>query len=109
MTELADGVVYSRSGLTHQAALLERTGLISRHRDPRDQRATLVEITAEGRDRVARVLPGHIQVVRQLLFDPLSDHEVSTLGDIMSRALQQMRALPPRSAVPRRRGGSGPQ
>ena len=42
MTELADGVVYSRSGLTHQAALLERTGLISRHRDPRDQRATLV-------------------------------------------------------------------
>ncbi|GFM20375.1 MULTISPECIES: MarR family winged helix-turn-helix transcriptional regulator [Mycobacteriaceae] len=107
MTELADGVVYSRSGLTHQAALLQRSGLISRHSDPQDQRATLVEITTEGRDRVARVLPGHIQVVRRLLFDPLSDQDVSTLGDIMSRALQQMRALPPRSAAPRRRESSG--
>ena len=27
MTELADGVVYSRSGLTYQAALLEKAGL----------------------------------------------------------------------------------
>jgi DNA-binding MarR family transcriptional regulator len=26
MTELADGVVYSRSGLTHQAGLLETQG-----------------------------------------------------------------------------------
>src|SRR5262245_17652457 len=30
MTDLADGVVYSRSGLTHQAGLLEKAGLISR-------------------------------------------------------------------------------
>src|ERR1700730_17692971 len=30
MTELADGVVYSRSGLTYQAGLLEKAGLITR-------------------------------------------------------------------------------
>jgi DNA-binding MarR family transcriptional regulator len=30
MTELADGVVYSRSGLTCQAGLLEKAGLITR-------------------------------------------------------------------------------
>ena len=106
MTELADGVVYSRSGLTHQAALLQERGLVDRHSDSRDQRATLVEITAEGRRRVNRVLPGHIHVVRQLLFDCLTDQEVSTLGDIMVRALEQMRALPPRSAGSRRRGSA---
>ena len=48
MTDLADGVVYSRSGLTHQAGLLEKQGLISRAASSEDQRATVVEITARG-------------------------------------------------------------
>src|SRR4051794_308236 len=30
MTDLADGVVYSRSGLTYQAGLLEKAGLVVR-------------------------------------------------------------------------------
>jgi DNA-binding MarR family transcriptional regulator len=102
MTELADGVVYSRSGLTHQAGLLEKAGLITREASARDQRATLVDITEAGRARVAKVLPGHIEVVRDLLFDSLSDEDVHTLGDIMSRARVHMRARPPRSAAPRK-------
>ena len=48
MTELADGVVYSRSGLTYQAGLLEKAGLITREPSPDDERATLVTITAAG-------------------------------------------------------------
>ena len=42
MTELADGVVYSRSGLTHQAGLLEKEGLITRATSPDDRRALVV-------------------------------------------------------------------
>lgn len=103
MTELADGVVYSRSGLTHQAGLLEAAGLITRAPSPDDQRATLVGITDAGRERVATVLPGHIDVVRDLLFEPLSEADVHALGDIMARARDHMRARPPRSAAPRRR------
>jgi DNA-binding MarR family transcriptional regulator len=103
MTELADGVVYSRSGLTHQAGLLEDAGLVTRQASDRDQRATLVALTAEGRRRVAQVLPGHIEVVRELLFDALSKKDVHALGDIMSRALEHMRSRPPRSAAPRKR------
>src|SRR5215218_6387187 len=103
MTDLADGVVYSRSGLTHQAGLLEKAGLITRKASSTDQRETVVHITAAGAARVARVLPGHIRVVRDLLFDALSDHDVRFLGDIMSRARDHMRSLPPRSATPRKR------
>jgi DNA-binding MarR family transcriptional regulator len=106
MTDLADGVVYSRSGLTHQAGLLEKAGLITRDASPDDQRATLVDITEAGRALVAKVLPGHIQVVRNLLFDSLSDEDVHTLGEIMSRARDHMRALPPRSAAPRKHRAS---
>jgi DNA-binding MarR family transcriptional regulator len=103
MTALADGVVYSRSGLTHQAGLLENTGLITREPSPDDHRVTLVSITDAGQALVAKVLPGHVEVVRRLLFDPLSDADLPTLGDIMARIRDHMRSLPPRSAAPRTR------
>ncbi|HEX6450553.1 MAG TPA: MarR family transcriptional regulator [Trebonia sp.] len=107
MTQLADGVVYSRSGLTYQAGLLEKAGLITRHPSSDDDRATVVTITPKGLDLVGRVLPGHIQVTRRMLFDPLSEQDVHQLGDIMTRVRDHMRALPPRSAAPRsRRPGS---
>lgn len=103
MTELADGVVYSRSGLTHQAGLLENAGLISREISTHDKRATVVVITKAGRARVDKVLPGHIQIVRDLLYGSLSDRDVNTLGDLMARIRDHMRDRPPRSAVPRNR------
>ncbi len=103
MTELADGVVYSRSGLTYQAALLEKAGLITRGPSPDDDRATLVTVTDAGLALFGRVLPGHVQVVRRLLFDPLAGDDVGRLGDIMTRVRDHMRTQPPRSAAPRRR------
>lgn len=106
MTELADSVVYSRSGLTHQAGLLEKEGLITRQPSTEDQRAVAVDITEAGRARVAAVLPGHINVVRGLLFDSLSDPDVRALGELMTRVRDHMRGQPPRSAAPRKRRGS---
>ena len=102
MTDLADGVVYSRSGLTYQAGLLEKAGLITRGPSPDDERATLVTITDSGRVLLGRVMPGHIQVTR-LLLDPLSDQDLDHLRDIMTRVRDHMRAQPPRSAAPRKR------
>ena len=103
MTQLADGVVYSRSGLTYQAALLAKAGLIARDPSPDDERSTLVAITDQGLALVGRILPGHVQVVQHLLFDVLSDDDLDHLSDIMTRVRDHMRARPPRSAVSRTR------
>ncbi|WP_067657908.1 MarR family winged helix-turn-helix transcriptional regulator [Nocardia harenae] len=103
MTQLADGVVYSRSGLTYQAGLLEKAGLVTRAPSPDDERATLVTITERGAELVGRVLPGHVEVVRRLLFAPLSEDDVRRLGEIMATVRDHMRAQPPRSAAPRKR------
>ena len=103
MTQLADGVVYSRSGLTYQAGLLEKAALIARAPAPEDERSTLVTITDKGLALVGRILPGHIEVVRRLLFDPLDQDELHRLGAIMTRVRDHMRTQPPRSAAPRRR------
>ena len=103
MTDLADGVVYSRSGLTYQAQLLDQRGLVSRAPSIDDERATNVTITAEGRAVLARVFPGHIAVLDNLLFQPLGRTDVEALADVLGRVRDHMRAAPPRSATRRRR------
>jgi len=103
MTQLADGVVYSRSGLTYQAGLLEKAGLVKRGPDPDDERSVTVTITDAGRERLATVFPGHIEVLDQLLFEPLSRRDVKALADLLEPVRDHMRSTPPRSAAPRRR------
>ncbi len=103
MTDLADGVVYSRSGFTHQAQLLEQRGLVERTPSAEDERSTVVTITQAGRDILAAVLPGHMEVVRAMLFAALSRDDEQRLADILPRAAAHLRSLPPRSAAPRRR------
>ena len=49
MTDLADGIVYSRSGLTYQVDQLEQAGLIRRAPSVEDERSVNVSITAAGR------------------------------------------------------------
>ena len=83
MTELADGVVYSRSGLTYQAGLLEKAGLVRRAPSPDDERGITVTITDAGRQRLAQVFPGHIEVVSRMLFEPLSVGDVEKLAGLL--------------------------
>ncbi|MFD1715067.1 MarR family winged helix-turn-helix transcriptional regulator [Amnibacterium flavum] len=106
MTDLADGVVYSRSGLTYQAQLLEQRGLVTRAPAPDDERSTIVTITDEGRAVLSKVFPGHRALLTELLFDPLTTADVSALAGVLGRVRDHMRAAPPRSAAPRRRKGA---
>ncbi len=103
MTDLADGVVYSRSGLTYQAGLLDQRGLITRAPSPQDERSVMVTVTDAGRELVAHVLPGHVDRVRQLLFEPMKGRDVAALSAVLGRVRAHMRAIPPRSAKPRAR------
>ncbi|BDZ44886.1 MarR family winged helix-turn-helix transcriptional regulator [Naasia aerilata] len=103
MTDLADGVVYSRSGLTYQAGLLEQAGLVTRASSPADERSVTVTITDAGRARLTAVFPGHIELLRSLLFAPLSEGDVAALDGVLARVRDHMRAAPPRSAGRRRK------
>ena len=106
MTDLADGVVYSRSGLTYQAQLLEQRGLITRAPSLDDERSTTVTLTEHGRETLATVFPGHIAVLDELLFEPLDRADVESIAEVLGRVRAHMRAAPPRSAAPRRRKSS---
>ena len=103
MTDLADGVVYSRSGLTYQAGLLEKAGLVVRAPSVDDERSVTVTITDTGRSRIDRVIPGHVEVLRQQLFAALTGAQTQELGDLLTPVRDHMRTSPPRSAGSRRR------
>ncbi|MGP3970005.1 MarR family winged helix-turn-helix transcriptional regulator [Streptomyces sp. 6N223] len=105
MTDLADGVVYSRSGLTYQVGLLQKEGLVVRAPSPDDERSITVTITDAGRALLAKVLPGHVEVVSGLLFEPLSRDDVKALAGLLAPVRDHMRLMPSRSAAPRRRKG----
>jgi DNA-binding MarR family transcriptional regulator len=80
----ADG---SLPRLSQVIARLERRGLVRRTPDPDDGRYTLAGLTDAGRDAVTAAAPGHVETVRQLVFDPLTKAKTRQLLDICRRVL----------------------
>lgn len=103
MTDLADRLVHSRSGLTYQVARLAEAGLVTRTPSSDDERSVIVATTPKGRALLAQVMTGHVEVVQRLLVTPLTRTDIATLTDVLGRVREHMRTTPPRSAAPRRK------
>jgi DNA-binding MarR family transcriptional regulator len=82
MNEVADALSSSLSRLSHVVSRLEQRGYVDRSRCPGVGRATNVSLTDAGQRKVIEALPGHIEEVRRLLFDPLSDGQVDALLEL---------------------------
>ena len=85
MTELADRVLLSRSGLTRLADRLEREGLLTREPCPSDARGTLAVLTDAGLDRLQQAWPTHLRGVRSQVLDRLTPEEVEQLAVLMGK------------------------
>lgn len=84
MSELADGVVESRSRLSHHIGRLETRGLVAREACPDDGRGSWAVLTTEGRALMERVAPHHVAGVRRWFLDPISAEQLATIGDAFS-------------------------
>lgn len=98
MTDLADRLVHSKSGLTYQVDRLEQAGLVTRVPSPQDERGVNVRLSPKGAALLERVIPGHVEVVRDVLVDALDDADRDELTRLLRRVVQHMRSRPPRSA-----------
>ena len=85
MTELADRVLLSRSGLTRLVDRMEREGLITRESCPSDLRGTNAVLTDAGYERLRAAAPTHLRGVREHLVDQLTPDEIRVLGDALGR------------------------
>jgi DNA-binding MarR family transcriptional regulator len=89
MSELADAVLLSRSGLTRLVDRLERQGLLERRECPDDARGSLAALTDAGAARLAEARPTHLAGVRRLFLEPLGEPErrrMAAVWDQLSRA-----------------------
>lgn len=72
---------WSKANATEVTMTLETRGLVRRRRLETDRRAAAIDLTAEGRDMVERLFPGHADRVTSA-FARLDDEEKRHLADI---------------------------
>ncbi|MEU8115243.1 MarR family transcriptional regulator [Micromonospora sp. NPDC048947] len=82
MSQLAQAAGSSRSRLSHAVARLEAAGWVRREDCPTDRRGQIAVLTDEGFATLAAAAPGHVEGVRQHLFDALSPAQVDQLRRI---------------------------
>jgi DNA-binding MarR family transcriptional regulator len=85
MTELAERVLLSRSGLTRLVDRMEREGLLRRESCPTDLRGTNAVLTGEGLARLKAAAPVHLRGVREHVVDLLVPAEVAVLAEALGR------------------------
>ena len=94
MTELADRVLLSRSGLTRLADRLERDGLIERAACANDARGTLAVLTPAGLDRLRAAWPTHLRGVAEHVTGRLSAAELVRLRELLAKLLDEPKSSP---------------
>lgn len=86
--ELARGLAWEKSRLSHHIARMQRRGLVDRQDCPEDARGAYVVVTPAGRKTIERAAPRHVETVRELVFDRLSAEQVEQLRTITGRVLE---------------------
>lgn len=85
MSELAERVLLSRSGLTRLVDKMAGDGLVSRETCATDQRVVYATLTDEGYDRLKKAAPTHLRGVRQHMVDLLTPKEIEILGAALDK------------------------
>jgi DNA-binding MarR family transcriptional regulator len=84
MSELADALMLSRSGVTRLVDRLVGDGMVERVTCDTDRRGQWASLTDAGYERLRRVTPTHLRGVAQHFLDRLSDDELAAVERIMA-------------------------
>lgn len=74
----------SLSRLSHAVTRLEKSGYVRRQVNSDDGRLTDAVLTEAGRKKVVAAAPGHVAMVRELVFDALTEDQVAELASLLS-------------------------
>ena len=92
MSELATQVNASLSRLSHVISKLEKRGWVARRPSPDSRRVTLVTLTDVGWEVLVAAAPGHVETVRELVFDDLSPDDVAALSRVAGHIVERIEA-----------------
>lgn len=85
MSDLAEAVLLSRSGLSRLVDRLQKDGLVRREPDPADARGLYTVLTDKGRDTLRSASVVHLAGISRLVIDRLSEDELALLADLMAK------------------------
>lgn len=95
MNELAERILYSKSGFTRVVDRLEEEGFVKRVRPENDRRSILVVLTEQGRELLERARRSHRHSIEQHFASHLSDVDVKALLRALDKVSAHVRPLRP--------------
>lgn len=94
VNELGDRLGWEQSRLSHQLRRMRDRGLIERRGADDDRRGATVELTEAGRSALASSAQGHVDLVRNVVFDGTGDAQLRALDRWTSQVLARLGRSP---------------
>jgi DNA-binding MarR family transcriptional regulator len=90
MSELAARTSASLSRLSHVVTKLQNRGWLERRPHPGDARVTTAHLTEAGMATIEDLAPAHVEAVRSLFLDALSEDDVADLARIGEKVVARL-------------------
>ena len=95
INELGELIGWEQSRLSHQLRRMRGRGLVERESDGDDRRGASVTLTDAGMAALHTAAPGHVDLVRSVVFDGLTPAEQREFGAALATVLSRLRASRP--------------
>jgi DNA-binding MarR family transcriptional regulator len=89
ISELADQVVLSRTGMVRLLDRIEAAGLLRREPVPEDRRGTYAVITGDGVETLRKMWPVYARGIEALFLAPVGD-DVAVVRDALERVAERL-------------------
>ncbi len=97
MNELGEVLGWEQSRVSHQVRRMRGRGLVARHGSNDDRRGATVESDGRGRAVLEAAAPGHVRLVRSVVFDGLTAAQLRAFGPVVETVLERLTSPFPRT------------
>ena len=95
MTEIANRILFSKSGLTRVIDRMEAANLVRRERPPEDRRVVKVHLTPTGLDTLNQARTTHRHGIQEHFVSHLDPTKLETLAETLHDVREHVRPLRP--------------
>lgn len=78
---------WEQSRLSHLLSRMTRRGFVTKQDCPGDRRGAVLVLTTAGRAAIESAAPGHVAVVRRLVFDQMDSEQAAVFGRVFEAIL----------------------
>jgi DNA-binding MarR family transcriptional regulator len=96
INELGEALAWEQSRLSHQLRRMRGRGLIVRNGSDDDRRGATVELSDSGHTALELAAPGHVELVRAVMFDGMSAAQLHAFGEVAATVADRIATSPPR-------------